>query len=121
MSALDAGLLEDVYRVVAEALHNSVKHAEATSIHVRLAVTPHGRRRRVVAEVTDDGRGMGADAVPSGGSASSGFGMTVMRERAARWGGTVRVLQPATGGTCVRLGLPLPTSLPARPDEGEPS
>lgn len=121
MSALDAGLLEDVYRVVAEALHNSVKHAEATSIRVRLAVTPHGRRRRVVAEVTDDGRGMGSAAVPAGGSASSGFGMTVMRERAARWGGTVRVLQPAAGGTCVRLGLPLPTSLPARPDEEERS
>jgi signal transduction histidine kinase len=121
MSALDAGLLEDVYRVVAEALHNSVKHAEATSIRVRLAVTPHGRRRRVVAEVTDDGRGMGSATVASGSSASSGFGMTVMRERAARWGGTVRVLKPAAGGTCVRLGLPLPTSLPARPEEGERS
>jgi nitrate/nitrite-specific signal transduction histidine kinase len=41
--------------------------------------------------------------------------MTVMRERAARWGGAVRVWQPAIGGTGVRLTLPLPTSLPARP------
>jgi nitrate/nitrite-specific signal transduction histidine kinase len=39
--------------------------------------------------------------------------MTVMRERADRWGGTVRVRQPPTGGTSVRLALPLPTSLPA--------
>jgi signal transduction histidine kinase len=117
MSVLDAGLLEDVYRVVAEGLHNSVKHAGAARIHVRLGVTSHGRRRRLVAEVTDDGRGMSSESVPApvGGSGSSGFGMTVMRERAARWGGTVRILQPATGGTCVRLSLPVPTSLPARP------
>jgi signal transduction histidine kinase len=117
LSELDADLLEDVYRVVAEALHNSVKHADATRIDVRLAVTPHGRRRRLIGEVTDDGRGMGAESVTprAGGSVSSGFGMTVMRERAARWGGSVRVLQPAAGGASVRLSLPLPTSLPAKP------
>jgi len=115
LSALDADLLEDVYRVVAEALHNSVKHADAARIQVRLGVTSHGRRRRLVAEVADDGRGLTAenDAARAGGSASSGFGMTVMRERAARWGGAVRVWQPAAGGTSVRLTLPLPTSLPA--------
>jgi signal transduction histidine kinase len=120
LSALDADLLEDVYRIVAEALHNGVKHADATRISVRLTMTSHGRRRRLVAEVSDDGRGMTADhaAAGAGGSASSGFGMTVMRERAARWGGAVRVRQPAAGGTSVRLSLPLPTSLPATPATG---
>ncbi|HET6394678.1 MAG TPA: ATP-binding protein [Blastococcus sp.] len=120
MSALDADLLEDVYRVVAEALHNSIKHAGASTIHLRLAVSPHGRRRRLVAEVTDDGRGMSAESVagPSGGSGSSGLGMTVMRERAARWGGAVRIRQPEAGGTGVCLSLPLPTTLPARPWPG---
>jgi len=117
MTALDADLLEDVYRVVAEALHNSVKHAGASTIRLRLAVTPHGRRRRLVAHVTDDGRGMSAESV-AGGSGSSGLGMTVMRERAARWGGAVQVRQPAAGGTSVRLSLPVPTSLPARPWQG---
>ncbi|WP_245887925.1 sensor histidine kinase [Geodermatophilus tzadiensis] len=114
-AAFDADLLEDVYRVVAEALHNSVKHAAATRVDVRLAVTAHGRRRRLVAEVADDGRGLvaGPGATDTGSAASSGFGMTVMRERASRWGGTVRVLQPASGGTCVRLTLPLPASVPA--------
>jgi signal transduction histidine kinase len=117
VSALDGDLREDVYRVAAEALHNSVKHADAARIQVRLAVTRHGSRRRLVAEVTDDGCGLMAvnEAARTGGSASSGLGMTVMRERASRWGGAVRVRQPATGGTSVRLNLPLPTSLPARP------
>jgi signal transduction histidine kinase len=117
IAALDADLLEDVYRIVAEALHNSVKHAGPARIRAQLAVASHGRRRRLVAEVTDDGCGLRADnaAVDAGGSGSSGFGMTVMSERAARWGGAVRVRQPATGGTSVRLTLPLPTSVPARP------
>ena len=120
LSALDVDLLEDIYRIVAEALHNSVKHADAARISVRLGMTAHGRRRRLVAEVTDDGRGMNAETVAAGArdSASSGFGMTVMRERAARWGGAVRVRQPAAGGTSVRLTLPLPTSLPATPASG---
>jgi signal transduction histidine kinase len=116
LDVLDAALLEDVYRIVAEALHNSVKHADASHIAIRLAVAPHGRRRRLVAEVTDDGRGVGAatEAAAEGADcSSSGFGMTVMRERAARWGGAVRVRQPAAGGTSVFLSLPLPTSLPA--------
>ncbi|SHG16201.1 GAF domain-containing sensor histidine kinase [Geodermatophilus nigrescens] len=123
LSAQDGDLLEDVYRVLAEALHNSVKHADASTITVRLVVGPRGRRRRLVADVTDDGRGMtdadaaGGAAVPTGAgdSASSGYGMTVMRERADRWGGAVRVRRPAAGGTTVRLTLPLRTSLPASP------
>jgi len=131
LAALDAALLEDVYRVIAEALHNTVKHADASQVRIRLAVAPHGRRRRLVAEVTDDGRGMGdpplaapdlaapARRTAARDCASSGFGMTVMRERAARWGGAVRVRQPAAGGTSVLLSLPFPTTLPVTPTEPE--
>ncbi|MGK5114411.1 MULTISPECIES: GAF domain-containing protein [unclassified Geodermatophilus] len=117
LAGLDADCVEDVYRIVAEAVHNSVKHAAATGIRVSLAMTTHGRRRRLVAEVTDDGRGLGAaaDADRRDEATSSGFGMTAMRERAARWGGTVRVREVSAGGTSVRLVLPLVTSLPATP------
>jgi nitrate/nitrite-specific signal transduction histidine kinase len=38
--------------------------------------------------------------------------MTAMRERAARWGGAVRVQEVATGGTTVRLALPVPAAVP---------
>jgi signal transduction histidine kinase len=118
LATLDPDLLEDVYRIVAEALHNSIKHADATRIRVRLAVTSQGSRQRLVAEVTDDGRGLDTVAATRtggerGGSGSSGFGMTVMRERAARWGGAVRVRQLDGGGTGVLLTLPLSASLPA--------
>jgi signal transduction histidine kinase len=114
LAALDADLVEDVYRVVAEAVHNCVKHAGAENLRVRLAVTAHGRRRRLVAEVGDDGCGLRVPGSGDGGAgvASSGFGMTAMRERASRWGGTVRVQDVPTGGTTVRLTVPVPSAVP---------
>ncbi len=113
LAQLDAGLQEDVYRIVAEALHNSVKHAEAARVSVLLSVTQPGRRRRLVAAVTDDGCGLGdAAATRRGGAPSSGFGMTAMQERAARWGGVVRVRSRSSGGTRAQLTLPLLTSVP---------
>jgi signal transduction histidine kinase len=114
LSALDGDLAEDVYRILAEAVHNCVKHAAAGTLRVRLAMTAHGRRRRLVAEVADDGRGLRAAGAgdPGGGVASSGFGMTGMRERASRWGGTVRVQEVPAGGTRVRLTVPVPAAVP---------
>jgi nitrate/nitrite-specific signal transduction histidine kinase len=38
--------------------------------------------------------------------------MTGMRERAARWGGTVRVQEVPTGGTRMRLIVPVPAAVP---------
>ncbi|WP_240619318.1 histidine kinase [Blastococcus sp. TF02-8] len=113
LPGLDADLLEDVYRIIAEAVHNSVKHAGASTMRVRVAVTSHGSRRRLVAEVTDDGCGVGHRSGPPGdGPPAGGFGMTAMRERAARWGGVVRVRDREPGGTRVQLTLPLLPSLP---------
>jgi signal transduction histidine kinase len=113
LALLDGDLVEDVYRVLAEAVHNSVKHAAAENLRIRLAMTAHGRRRRLVAEVTDDGRGLRGTEDHGAGVASSGFGMTAMRERAARWGGAVRVQEIPAGGTRVRLTLPVPSAVPA--------
>jgi signal transduction histidine kinase len=113
LAGLDGDLVEDVYRIVAEAVHNTVKHAEADNLRVRLSMTAHGRRRRLVAEVTDDGRGLRSAEDHGAGVASSGYGMTAMRERAARWGGAVRVREVPAGGTRVRLTLPVPAAVPA--------
>jgi nitrate/nitrite-specific signal transduction histidine kinase len=40
------------------------------------------------------------------------MGMAVMQERAARWGGVVRVRDLPSGGVRMQLTLPLMTSLP---------
>ena len=51
-------------------------------------------------EVEDHGRGFEAQA------AKQGIGLVAMRERAELLGGTVEFVQPAQGGTLVRLRVP---------------
>jgi signal transduction histidine kinase len=113
LDELDEDLLEDVYRIIAEALHNCVKHSGGTRVVIRLSVTAHGSRRRLLAEVTDDGHGLRGGTDHGSGPASGGLGTAVMQERAARWGGTARVYDLPSLGARMQLSLPLPASLPA--------
>ncbi|MFD5221091.1 ATP-binding protein [Streptomyces tendae] len=102
LERIEAEMAEDVYRIVAEAVHNVVKHAGAHRVTIRSAV----RDGRLRATVSDDGRGIGAAG--SGGSGTgSGHGLKIMHERAARWGGSVVVEPRRRRGTLVRLTVPL--------------
>jgi PAS domain S-box-containing protein len=101
-------LAEDAYRIVAEAIHNVVKHAEAGAVTVRLGVREHV----LTVAVADDGRGLRAARAAAGPRRSDEYGLTSMRERAERWGGTVRVRQRSPKGTSVRAVVPLPVSVP---------
>ena len=85
-----------VYRVAQEALHNALRHSGAAVVCVSLTA----RRRRVVLEVTDRGRGFAPGAAPAG------LGLASMRERAASAGGTLTVRSAPGEGTLVRLELP---------------
>jgi signal transduction histidine kinase len=97
-------LAEDVYRIIAEAIHNVVRHAGAGKVIIRLELIS----QHLKATVTDDGQGMPAAAAPGGhGGAAGGYGLTTMRERAERWGGTVAVGQGNGCGTRVRVTVPL--------------
>jgi signal transduction histidine kinase len=92
---LPAPIEAATYYVVAEAVTNAVKHAEASAIDVSVTV-PNGC---VVVEICDDGVG-GAD--PSGGSGLSG-----LADRVAALDGTLRVESAAAGGTRVVAEIPL--------------
>ena len=83
------------YFVVAEALTNVARYAEATSAQVR--ATEDGER--LVVTVTDDGRG-GAD--PTRGS-----GLRGLADRVAAARGLLDVVSQPGAGTTVRVELPL--------------
>jgi signal transduction histidine kinase len=85
-----------LYRIVQEALTNTLKHADATSAHVRLRY----RDGDVDLEVTDDGRrgGTAAPVWPGAGSMAAGHGLAGMRERAAVFGGEVSAGPRPEGG-----------------------
>ena len=46
-----------------------------------------------------------------------GYGLTTMRERAERWGGTVTVGPGRSSGTVVRLRVPLDDAVPLAPGQ----
>ncbi|MGI5165873.1 sensor histidine kinase [Spirillospora sp. CA-253888] len=87
------------YRIVQEALTNTVKHADARTAEVRLRWTEH----ELEITVTDDGRGNdGADAEWRRG----GDGLIGIRERVAACGGTAEAGPLPDGGFRVFARLP---------------
>ena len=95
---LPPGLELSIYRIVQEALTNTLKHAGATRAHV------HVRRNRdaVTVEILDDGAGS-----TNGQAAVTGQGLVGMRERVALFGGELRTATRPEGGFVVQAQLPL--------------
>ncbi|WP_079031856.1 sensor histidine kinase [Streptomyces specialis] len=91
------------FRIVQEALTNTVRHSASRAARVRLRYAPGGLELRV----DDDGPATAADG--HGG----GNGLVGMRERAAAFGGTVAAGPRADGGFRVVAELPL-TAPPRR-------
>jgi len=94
------------YRIVQEALTNTLKHANASRADVYLRY----RSGEIELEITDDGtggvlgpRGLGAPSLESGG-----LGLMGMRERVGLHGGRVSAGPVAGGGFSVRVTLPAP-------------
>jgi len=89
---LSAALQLTVYRLVQEALTNTLKHAGA-STHARVLLSYAPEAVSVV--VTDDGLGAMASV---GGSGTTGHGLAGMRERIAAWGGELTCGPSQSGG-----------------------
>jgi PAS domain S-box-containing protein len=87
---------EALYRITQEALHNVVKHANASSAWIVLART--GREIRL--SIEDDGIGFDPESTPRGH-----LGLVGMRQRAERIGATLEVGRRPSGGTQVRVRL----------------
>ena len=92
-----------VLRVAQEALHNALKHAEASRIDVYLKPITTGPERLVGGVklvVKDDGKGFDPQA------AGRGLGLVSMRERADSVGGRLTVRTERSAGTVIALEVP---------------
>jgi signal transduction histidine kinase len=92
---LDPRASQELTRLAGEAMLNAVRHGAPRRVDVRMRCT----KRRISVLVVDDGHGFDWDAP------SDGFGLTSMRERAARLGGSC-VIESSPGGTEVRVEVP---------------
>lgn len=97
--AVPVELKESVYRIAREALHNTIKHARARRVDLRLECGPDA----ITLDVADDGRGFDPTA-----AFPNHLGLCSMRERTAALGGTIEIDSVPDGGTRVRVEVPRP-------------
>jgi signal transduction histidine kinase len=104
------------YRIVQEALTNTIRHARATRAAVTLSYEPE----YVTVRITDSGGGRNGSALGSNGSAAarrpppsgaplivgSGLGLAGIAERVASCGGNLTVGPTGSGGFAVTARLP---------------
>jgi signal transduction histidine kinase len=86
-----------LYRIVQEAINNTLKHAKATHIDINLVES----EKSVVLEIIDNGTGFNEKA-------KKGNGISNMRERANLMGGTFNIMKnPPGDGTRVSVSVPI--------------
>ncbi|MCW2547624.1 MAG: ATP-binding region, ATPase domain protein, partial [Mycobacterium sp.] len=87
-----------VFRVAQESVRNTQRHAEATVLSVKVALTPE----TVVLTITDNGRGFD----PHKGADEGHVGLRLLGDLATEAGGTFVARSSPGAGTTVRLEVP---------------
>lgn len=86
--------IENLYWLAIEALNNSLKHAKARQVIIRLNCT----EELLIVDIEDDGIGFEPDQLKRGG-----LGMRSMHERADLLGGTLTIQSVPNKGTKIRF------------------
>ena len=101
MDAISDDIKTIVYRSVKELMHNTVKHAGARSITLRMT----NARGRLCVDFRDDGAGF-ADT-QTGPADHEGFGLLDIREKLNHLGGFLAIDAAPEHGTAIRMEVPL--------------
>jgi signal transduction histidine kinase len=88
---------QELYRVTQEALHNTMKHASASQVKVRLGRTAEA----IILEIRDNGRGF--DPL---GSFPGHLGLLSMQERVKNLAGVLSIESTPGQGTMIRARVP---------------
>jgi signal transduction histidine kinase len=99
--ALPLTTKEALYWIAREALHNTVKHAQATEVNVRVEY----ETSTLLLEIRDNGAGFDPHKAYPGH-----LGLQSMRERTERLGGTLHLMSKQGQGTSVQVRVQMPSS-----------
>lgn len=86
-----------MFRIIQEAVNNSLKHAMASSVWIRITATAPGL------QITVEDNGKGFDEQRS----SQGFGLGNMQQHAQEAGGTLTILSQPGNGTKIKATFPI--------------
>jgi signal transduction histidine kinase len=87
----------DLVLMYKEILHNLTRHAHATAAEITLTQSPQS----LTLVVHDNGCGFTPDSLPG-----TGMGLTNLRRRASKHGGSLEIISAPGQGTTVRITLP---------------
>lgn len=94
---MSGGKEQQLFMIVQEAMANIVKHASAKEVHLFL----HESAESYVMQIRDDGSGFGNIQ-----TRNHSYGLSTMRERARKLGGTLEIASKPGAGTIVRVNIP---------------
>ena len=95
----------NIYRIVQEAINNTIKHAQATTIDIKLAVSSDELKPElatIALIIKDNGVGMNLDTVDQ----SQHFGLLGVRERVQGFHGSFNVISEPNQGTTLSINIP---------------
>jgi len=92
---------QDLFRIAQEALHNTVKHARASQVELRMDQAGG----LVTVEVCDNGKGFDTTT-----SFPGHLGLHSMRERVKSLGGELMIESAPGQGTCINAQVPIHTA-----------
>jgi len=106
--ALSPDIEQEILRIAQEAIQNVKKHAEASSMSVRLDYDEHA----LAISISDNGRGFLAPHESADSKAikpaEGHYGLVGIRERAALIHGAIEIVSTPGSGTTIRLHVPAP-------------
>jgi signal transduction histidine kinase len=105
LANLPAAVEMAVYVIVAEALANVVRHANARNCQVTITREQQLREERITVEIVDDGVGGLDDRLSR--RHGRGHGLGSMRERTAELGGDFQITPADPQGTAIKVSIPL--------------
>jgi PAS domain S-box-containing protein len=92
-----------LYRIAQESLTNAIRHAASKEVFITLSC----RNDMICLSVEDDGKGFDHKQLDESFLGRERLGISIMRERAAQFGGALRIESHPGKGTQVSVELPL--------------
>lgn len=100
---LDSGIEDHLFRIVQEAVSNTLRHAQASLLEVYL----HQTEDSVTLKIVDNGVGFNSDQPDKVGS----YGLRNMRERVTGLGGSFKTVSIKNQGTIIDISIPVSTGI----------
>lgn len=95
--SIEKGIENQLFRILQEAVSNTLRHAEASTLKITLIK----REGFIIMRIVDDGKGFEMSEINT-----SSYGLDTMRERSEELGGSFKVVSLPNRGTRIEVKIP---------------